>query len=72
MAPTGLAEQANRTGQALFNFERDAKDVTVNRAQALREVTPFLDWGHAEAFVAAARRDLRVESRVLARWRHRY
>ncbi len=67
VAPTDLAEHARRTGYALLNFERDANDLTVEQARKLRKGSPFLSWDQAKAFVAAARRDLRVESR----WRRR-
>jgi hypothetical protein len=72
VAPTRLAEHADSTGYALLNFERCAKSLTVSAAQVERKKSPFLGWEKAKEFVAAARDDLGVESRILARWsRHR-
>jgi hypothetical protein len=67
VAPTRLAEHARRTGYALLDFERDAKDLSVREAQERRERCAVLNWGEAKSFVVAARKDLRVESRIL-RW----
>ena len=71
VAPSALAEHARCTGHALLDFEHDARDLTVDDAQELRAANPYLQWPKAKAFVAAARRDLRVESRAMAWWRQR-
>ena len=69
VAPRGLAEHARQTGHALMDFEREANDLTVDRARELRERNPFLHWEKAKAFVSAARKDLHVESTILAWYR---
>jgi hypothetical protein len=69
VAPNGLAAHASKTGFALLEFERTAKDVTVENALSLRDRNPFLGWQQAHVFVEAARRDIKVESRILKRWR---
>lgn len=64
VAPGNLAEHAGRTGYELLTFDRSARSWTVEQAQAWRQDSLFLHWGPAEAFVTAARRDLRVEPRI--------
>ena len=71
VAPTSLAEHARKLGFALLEFERDAKRLSVMQARLLREGNPFLSWEQAEVFVASARRDLKVEARILRSWPRR-
>lgn len=69
VAPANIAEHAKKTGFALFNFDHEAKHLSVNKAQALRNENPFLGWDQAESFVTAARRDLKVEPWITPIWR---
>jgi hypothetical protein len=64
VAPASLAEHARNLGFALLEFERDAKDLSVKQARVLRGGNPFLGWDQAEAFVSAARKDLKVEAKI--------
>ena len=71
VAPASLARHAHDLGFALLEFERDAKDLSVKQARELREKNLFLSWDHALAFVAAARKDLKVEAKTPGNWLRR-
>lgn len=64
VAPASLAEHARGLGFALLEFERHAKDLPVKQAQQVRESNQFLGWDQAEAFITAARKDLKVEAKI--------
>jgi hypothetical protein len=71
VAPTNIAKHAEKTGFALFYFERDAKHLSVDQAQVLRKDNPYLGWDKAHSFVTAARKDLKVEPWIMGSWRRR-
>lgn len=71
VAPSNVADHARKTGFALLNFDHDAKDLPAGRARDLRSDNPYLSWELAESFVAAARRDLKIEPWILTIWRRR-
>lgn len=71
VAPVNVADHARKTGFALLEFDRGAKNLTVGQARDLRKDNPYLSWDLAEYFVTAARRDLKVEPWIVTIWRRR-
>lgn len=71
VAPANVADHARKTGVALFDFDRGAKNLSVGEARDLRKDNPYLGWDLAESFVTVARRDLKVEPWIAAIRRRR-
>jgi hypothetical protein len=69
VGPTTVADHARKTGFALLNFDHEAKNLPVGQARDLRKDNPYLSWELAESFVATARRDLKIEPRIVTIWR---
>jgi hypothetical protein len=56
VAPAKIADHARSTGYALLNFERDARDLSVEQARSLRVTNEYLTWDQAYGFVLTARK----------------
>lgn len=71
VAPTNVADHANKTGFALYYFDLNARDLPVGQARDVRKDNPYLGWDLAHSFVTVVRKDLRVEPWIMTIWRRR-